>query len=447
MTFADPGDISIKNVEMVFDKLSGINGSGSALQKQKLIAQMLRDMTPAEGKYFIGLITGQMPEKLGAGDGITEQAIALLTGTDNNLVRRVHAITGDIAQTLETAKCGDVALGSVGITLFQPFMPMLAENPKGGIDSVIQKGVPMDWSKKYDGARLLIHKKGYEVKLFSRKMKDVTEQYPEITEAAFRAFPNYDVVVDGECVAVNAEGRVIPFDNVRTNEAKEGKIKRIMKLFDIVYVEEHGHCGESLFNEPFAERKAILHSVVKPDAVMQIAESIVSDDIEEIKRYKELARDEGNEGLIGKALDGIYDFDRRDWTKAKGLLDTIDTTPYAAEYGKGKRKGNFGTIHVGCRRPDGSVMPLGKVATGFSDETLAQITELLRPHVLREEGTMVFFEHNPVVIECACEELQNSKSGEGLAMRFPRVKGVRTDKEADTEERVMAIYDSQTRHK
>lgn len=450
MTFAEPTELSLANVSTIFNSLSAMNGPGSNSLRQSLIATTLLGMTPLEGKYFIGLLSGQMPSGTNAGDGITERAIAEVTGTDSKLVKRVHAVTGNIVDTYNFARHGDnEILKNVGIRVFTPFEPILAEAPKGGFETVLT-GKIFYADKKYDGFRMLIHKLGEVVRIFSRNMEDKTEGFPEICEEICAAFAGHDVVVDGECIGVSAEGRAIPFQNISTRiQRKDGQSNVLVKvkLFDILYLDHN-----SFMDTPYRERRATLDKAYRPNDTIELAEYIVSGDIEEIKKFSELSKSEGNEGLILKDPDGIVDLGERIHYKVKGLLDTIDCAVYAADHGTGKRKSGFGSFYIGCRGADGNIMPLGKVATGFKQKegvggvTLTWMTEQLQPRVVREEGAMVFFGKNPVVIVVACEEIQISPSG-GLSLRFPRVADVRTDKEPDTEERVRSIYDSQTRHK
>lgn len=450
MTFAEQVELSIVEVTGIFDKLAEAGGAGSNTVRQNLIAQTLREMTPQEGKYFIGLLSGQMPSGTNAGDGITERAIAEVTGTDSKLVKRVHAVTGDIRATYNFARHGDnEILKNVGIRLFTPFDPILAEAPKGGFETVLT-GKVFYADKKYDGFRMLIHKRGTRVRIYSRNLEDKTDGFPEICEEICATFEGHDVVVDGECIGVSQEGRAIPFQNISTRiQRKDGgsNILVKVKLFDILYLD-----GNSFMDTPYRERRDTLSNIYRENGTIELAEYIVSGDIEEIKKFSELSKSEGNEGLILKDPDGLVELGERIHYKVKGILDTIDCAVYAADHGTGKRKSGFGSFYIGCRGADGNIMPLGKVATGFKQKegvggvTLTWMTEQLQPCVVREEGAMVFFGKNPVVIVVACEEIQISPTG-GLSLRFPRVADVRTDKEPDTEERVRSIYDSQTRHK
>lgn len=454
-SFLEPVELTVEQVEAVFSKLTEISGSGSNAARQKLIADTMRQMTPVEAKYFVAILCEQMPKGVGVGDGLSEQGIACATGTDSRLTSRVHNIKNDINVVLTIARKGDKALDAIDVTVFEPFWPMLAEGLKKGrtMKDVIKPGHKILADKKYDGFRLLIHLENGIVKLYSRQLEDKTDGFPEIVAAVKAAFPGVKkLIIDGECIGVSDEGRAIPFKKISTRiQKKDGSaatVKVKVKLFDILALEGH----EYLFKLPYAERKALLASVLVPNDTFVPAECIITDDIMKVQEFFDLSREEGNEGLIIKELDGTYDFGDRHWIKAKGVLDTIDCVIYGAEWGYGKRQGVFGTFYIACLDGNGGYVPLGKCGNGFKDLkdkggiTLDEMTEMLRPLIMSDDGEVAMFNwaHAPV-IEVASEEITFNADG-GCAMRFPKFISLRTDKKADLYERVMTIFDGQSRH-
>jgi DNA ligase-1 len=311
-----------------------------------------------------------------------------------------------------------------------------------------------DWEEaavetKFDGARVQVHWDGSEVALYSRNMEDVTDALPELVEFV-EAQVDAPAILDGEAVAVGDDGEPLAFQEI---------LKRFRRKHDVeamreeVGVELHAfdclHAGgEDLLDAPFRERHDRLASVVGDDSA--VSELLISDDPDEIAAFEERALDAGHEGIMLKNPAAAYTpGDRgKDWLKRKPDVETLDLVVTGAEWGEGRRASFLGTFLLSARdEPTGDFETIGKVATGITDEELADLTELLEPHVASEDGQAVDIEP-AVVFEVGYEEIQASPTySSGYALRFPRFVTVREDKTpetADTIERVERLADEQS---
>jgi len=286
---------------------------------------------------------------------------------------------------------------------------------------------------KYDGTRFQFHKVGKECRMYSRKLEDVTGAVPDVIEALDRAIP-HDVIVDGEVIAVK-DGRPRPFQFVlqrfrRKHEVEEaiGRVDLVPHLFDILYLD-----GDTIIDRPFFERRKILEGT----ASAYLAPQWVSDDVSRLEEIYADALDAGHEGVMLKTLDAAYTPGVRgkNWIKIKPAVDTLDLAVIGAEWGEGRRARLFGSFLLACQQ-EGELLPVGKVATGLSDEDLAAIYDLLKDLVIAEKGKEVVLE--PVVVfEVGYAEVQKSPTyASGYALRFPRFVRVREDKGVDEVETV-----------
>ena len=340
---------------------------------------------------------------------------------------------------------GAAGLARFAVALHRPVQPMLATPADDIAGAMTQLGTAaLEW--KVDGARMQVHKAGGKVKVYTRALKDVTASVPEIVEA-LQALPAEELILDGEAVALAADGSPQPFQVTMRRFGRKLDVERTRAelplaayFFDCLLVD-----GTSLLDRPARERFAALAAALPTRLVIP---RIVTDDVAIAETFYADALARGHEGVMVKSLDAPYEAGRRgaSWLKVK-RAHTLDLVVLAAEWGHGRRKGSLSNLHLGARDPaTGGWVMLGKTFKGMTDALLAwQTTELLARELERDSYTV--WVKPELVVEIAFNEMQESPQYPGgLALRFARVKGYRDDKradEADTIETVRALHASQ----
>jgi len=289
-----------------------------------------------------------------------------------------------------------------------------------------------DWGEaavewKFDGARVQLHYDGEDVRLFSRNVEDVTDPLPEVVAFA-EAHLDAPAILDGEVLAVDDAGDPLPFQEILRRFRRKHDVSQAreavgveVRFFDCLHAD-----GEDLLDAPLRERHARLTAVLDAG----VSEFVVSDDPDEIADVEAAALDAGHEGIMLKKPDSRYTPGRRgkNWRKRKPDVETLDLVVTGAEWGEGRRANVLGTFLLAARTDDG-YEPLGKVATGVTDEELAELTDRLEPHVRSQDGQVLDLEP-AVVFEVGYEEIQRSPTySSGYALRFPRFVSVRDDKD------------------
>ena len=309
---------------------------------------------------------------------------------------------------------------------------------------------------KYDGARLVIHKKGHEIWLYTRRLENVTKQFPEVVEQSRKRIKARECIIEGEMVGFDSRtGKPLPFQSLSQRIKRKYDIHDIAKkipvqvnLFDITYLE-----GRVLFDMPFRERREKLESVVDQlKGKFQLAKQLVTNDVKKAESFYQESLEAGQEGLIIKNLDASYQPGRRVgfWLKVKPTMENLDLAIIGATWGTGKRAGWLGSLVLGARDTEsGDFAECGMIGTGIKEKddkegiTFSELTRLLRPNIEEEKGNKVTIRPN-VVVEVAYEEIQKSPNySSGYALRFPRVVRIRIDKgpdETDTLERLSKLY-------
>ncbi|MDD4137087.1 MAG: ATP-dependent DNA ligase [Methanoregula sp.] len=426
----------------VYNELIAIAGTeGKKSQREKLLAvrRLLANAHPLEGRYLARIMLEEL--RIGVGEGSVREAIAKAFSVDSALVE--HAMQGlnDMGEVARLAKTGPDALRDVRLTPFHPVRMMLAQ--QGSIAEMIKDQGVIAAEFKYDGSRFQFHKKGNWARLYSRRLEDVTAALPDVIGQLTGA-TDHDVILDGEVIAIK-NGRPMPFQSVlrrfrRRHDIAEAQeaIEMVPNVFDILYLD-----GETLIDLPFSERRKKLESVV----TQYIAPQVVSGDQATIEKTYDAALAAGHEGIMIKVPSSPYTPGQRgkNWIKIKPEVDTLDLAVIGAEWGEGKRAHVFGSFLVACQ-DQGKLVPLSRVATGFSDEQLAEVYEMLKDSVIKKAGKEVAFEPS-LVIEVGYAELQASQNYEaGFALRFPRFIRIRDDKDIpdiETIESIRARYQRQ----
>lgn len=409
---------------------------GKKSQREKLLAvrRLLGNAHPLEGRYLARIMLEEL--RIGVGEGSVREAIAKAFSVDSALVEHAMQALNDSGEVARLSKIGSEALKDVDITPFHPVRMMLAQ--QGAIADMIAGHGQIAAEYKYDGSRFQFHKKGNWARMYSRRLEDVTGALPDVIEQLLGA-TDHDVILDGEVIAIK-DGKPMPFQSVlrrfrRRHDVAEATaaIELVPNVFDILWLD-----GETLIDLPLTERRKKLESIV----TMFIAPQVMSSDAALIENVYTEAIAAGHEGIMIKVPDSPYSPGQRgkNWIKIKPEVDTLDLAVIGAEWGEGKRAHAFGSFLVACQ-DEGKLIPLSRVATGFSDEQLAEVYGLLRDTVIAKSGKEVTFEPS-LVFEVGYAELQASTNYEGgFALRFPRFIRIRDDKDLPDIETIESIRD------
>jgi len=435
--------LSHQDLELVevYQKLIAISARGGATsQKEKLrtVKLLLGDASPLEGRYLSRIMLEEL--RIGVGEGTVREAIAKAFSVDPALVEHAMQALNDLGEVARLAKEAPDTLTDVRITPFHPVRMMLAQ--QGSIAGMVEEHGEVAAEYKYDGSRFQFHKQGTAAKMYSRRLEDVSAALPDVIELLLSS-TDHDVILDGEVIAIK-DGRPMPFQSVlrrfrRRHDIAEAKeaIRMVPNVFDILYLD-----GETLIDLPFSERRKKLESAVKEF----VAPQVVSGDQAEIEKTYNDALAAGHEGIMIKVRDSPYTPGQRgkNWIKIKPEVDTLDLAVIGAEWGEGKRAHVFGSFLVACQ-DQGKLVPLSRVATGFSDEQLAEVYELLKDTVISRSGKEVTFEPE-LVFEVGYAELQVSPTyAAGFALRFPRFIRLRDDKDTTEIETLDSIKERYSR--
>jgi DNA ligase-1 len=432
--------LTVGAVDAACARLAAVAGPGSQRERRRVLDELLGAATEPEQRFLRALLVGELRQ--GALEGVMVDAVAAAAGVARAEVARALMLRGDLGAVAALALArGAAGLREVGLELGRPLQPMLAqpaEDLPAALARVGEGEAAVEW--KLDGARIQVHRRDADVRVFTRTLDDITARVPEVVEVA-RALPVRAVVLDGEAIALRPDGRPHPFQVTasrlgtrRDVEAQRAALPLTPFLFDVLHVD-----GEDLLDRPGAERLAAL-AALAPDGVRvpraladgpAAAEAVLAD---------ALAR--GHEGVMVKSLAAPYAAGRRGggWLKVKPR-HTLDLVVLAAEWGHGRRRGWLSNLHLGARDGDGWVM-LGKTFKGLTDAMLRWQTErLLALEVARDAWTVHV--RPELVVEVAFDGVQASpRYPGGVALRFARVLRHRPDKpatEADTLQAVLAI--------
>jgi DNA ligase-1 len=433
--------LQLVDVDEALTELKAIKGTGSSTTRNERLRDLMRRATRAEQDFIVRMLTGELRQ--GALEAILVDAVAKATDISTATVRRAVMMAGTLAPVARAALvAGESGLTGFGIQLFQPVQPMLAQ-PADDVDEALgQLGTEVSLEWKLDGARIQVHKSGDDVRVFTRNLRDVTPAVPEVV-AAVKQLEARDAILDGEVIALRADGAPHPFPVTMQRFGRKLEIEKMRAdipltpfFFDLLYAD-----GESLVDASQESRVARL-GLVAPSTVVPI---VVRPSPESARQFLAETLRRGHEGVMVKALAAGYAAGRRgqQWLKVK-LARTLDLVILAAEWGHGRRTGFLSNLHLGARDPEhGGFVMLGKTFKGLTDEMLAWQTDKLRALEISHDRHTVFVRPE-IVVEIAFNEVQaSSQYPGGLALRFARVKSYRKDKsaaDADTIDAVREIY-------
>ena len=470
--------LNVQRVYETFDKMARASGSGAVDAKISLLAGLLADATPKEAKYIMRTVTGNL--RLGIADMTVLDALAIAYGGGKEareLIERAYNISSDLGRVAKVvAEKGLGGIKKFQVIVGEPIRPMLAERLSSPEEILEKLGGKCIAEYKYDGERIQAHKKGSEVMLFSRRLENISDQYPDAVELVKKHVLAKDAILEAECVAIDPEtGEMRPFQELMHRRRKYG-IEKAMEeypvslfMFDALYVD-----GKDLTLEPYPVRRETLEKTIRESERVKVAKYIITDDVKELENFFLEAIENGCEGLVCKSIaeDSVYQAGARGWLWIKykrdyksEMTDTVDLVVVGAFHGRGKRAGTYGALLLAAYNPNNDTFEtVTKCGTGFTDEDLAKLPEMMKKHVISHKHPRVnsiieadvWFEP-AVVIEVLGAEITLSpihtcamgtiRKGSGLAIRFPRFTGnYRLDKAAEdatSAEEIVEMYRGQ----
>jgi DNA ligase 1 len=432
---AAEASLTIGDLDLAVAEIQGTTGGGSAARRGQLLRRVLGRATRDEADFVRRLLTGELRQ--GALAGIMIDAVAKAAGVPADLARRALMLSGDLPRTAEIAMTeGEEGLRAVGFELFRPILPMLASTAENVGDALAGfDRASVEW--KLDGIRIQIHRRGQEVRVYTRNLNEITDALPGIV-AAVRGLPLKQAVFDGEALWMGEEGPAAFQDTVARIDRDAPPEGIATFLFDVLHVD-----GDDLLDTPLQDRAARLDALAQE---LRIPGAFTSD-AEVAQHVLDDALNAGHEGVVVKDAASPYAAGRRgkSWRKVKPVK-TYDLVVLGAEWGHGRRQGWLSNLHLGARDPrTGEFVMVGKTFKGMTDELLRWQTKELLEREVGRQGIAVLVRPE-LVVEVALDGVQSStRYPGGVALRFARIKRYRSDKgpaEADTIDDLRALLPS-----
>jgi len=470
--------ITVERVYETLFKIANLEGKGSQDLKMKYISSLLNDATPLEAKFVLNILLGTL--RLGIAENTVMDALAIgFTGKKEyrKQIEDAYNVSSDLGKVSEViASEGLDGIKKFQISLFSPVRPMLADRIKSEEEAI--KKMPSEFAAEYklDGERVQIHKQADKIILFSRSLENITKYYPDIVENIGNSLDVNEGIFEAEIVAINENtGEFLPFQELMHRRRKYKLKKAVLQypitvnFFDVLYFD-----GKNCLNLKYSERRKILENSVKENNFAKLVPMAIVKNENEVEDFLENSINSGCEGLMLKILDAAYRAGIRggNWLKLKReyrneLGDSLDLVVIGAYFGKGRRTGRYGTLLLATYNPEKDNFPsICKVGTGFTDESLDQLYQILsnkvilkkNPRIESEMEADVWFEPE-LVLEIVASEITLSpihktalgtiRKGAGLALRFPKFTGkIRIEKgseDASTDEEVYSLYKGQTK--
>ena len=469
-------DITVERVYETLFKIAKLEGSHSQDMKMKYISSLLNDASPLEANYILKLLLGTL--RLGVAENTMMDALAIAFSGDKDnrkILQHAYNVSSDLGKVAETiAIDGIEEVKKFKIILFNPIRPMLADRIKSEEEAIEKIGTAFAAEYKLDGERVQLHIEGEKMELFSRSLENISNYYPDIIEKIPKNIQVDNIIVEAEIVAVNENtGEFLPFQELMHRRRKHKIEKAVtqypitVNFFDILYCN-----GKSCLELNYKDRRKKLEKSVKEDDFAKYVPMSIVTNKNEIEDFMENSINAGSEGLMLKMLDKPYQAGSRGshWLKLKReyqneLGDSLDLVVIGGFFGKGRRTGSYGTLLLATYDEDEDVFTsICKVGTGFTDEDLDQLYQILNPKVtikknpriISEMKADVWFEPE-LVIEVVASEITLSpihkaamdkiRKETGLALRFPKFTGkIRVEKtveDASTNEEIIALYKGQ----
>jgi len=470
--------ITVERVYETLFKIAKLKGKGSQDLKMKHISSLLNDATPLEAKFVLKILLGTL--RLGIAENTVMDALAIaFTGKKENReqIENAYNVSSDLGKvSLIVATDGIDEIKKFKISLFSPIRPMLADRVQSEKDVI--KKMPEQFAAEYklDGERVQIHKQSDKIILFSRRLENITQYYPDIVENIGKSLNVNEGVFEAEIVPINENtGEFLPFQELMHRRRKYKLDKAVsqypitVNFFDVLYYDK-----KDCLNLECSERRKILEQIVREDNFSKLVPMLLVKNENEIEDFLENSINAGCEGLMLKAPSAPYRAGMRgsNWLKLKReyrneLGDSLDLIVVGAYFGRGRRTGLYGTLLLATYNPEKDNLPsICKVGTGFTDESLDQLYQILsnkvtlkkNPRIVSEMEADIWFEPE-LVLEIVASEITLSpihktgldliRKSSGFALRFPKFTGkIRYEKaveDASTGEEVFALYKRQSK--
>ncbi len=458
-------------VQKVFEnlrKISEMEGAGTVDRKVQLVAELMTSAKPNESKYIIRTILGEL--RVGLGEGTIRDAIVWAFFADKagvkydkttndltlseeerinydkyvTLVQEALDVANDFADVARVAKeKGEPGLQNITLLPGKPVKVMLFQKAKNIADAFVTVGKPAAFEQKYDGFRLQIHRHNGRLTLYTRRLEDVTAQFPDVVKKIAKQVKGDNFIIDAEVVGIDQKTKkYLPFQSISQRIKRKYDIQEIaekfpveVNVFDVLFYE-----GRSLLKTPFIERRNVMKKIITElKHELKMAEQVITDDDAVAEKFYKDSLEAGNEGVMAKNLQGIYKPGSRVGfgVKVKPTMDTLEVVIVGAEWGEGKRSSWLSSFVIAIRDPEtNSFVEIGRVGTGIKEKveegvSFEQLTQLLQPLIIEEKGKEVKVRPE-IVIEVDYEEIQKSPTySSGFALRFPRLVKLRTDRSSE----------------
>ncbi len=459
-------NLTIKKVFDNIRKLATLEGSGSVDQKIKLVAELLTSAKPVEAKYIVRTVLEEL--RVGVAHGTLRDAVVwAYFGKDlkikydkekndisldaeqrksyNEHVDAVQSAldaSNDFSLVAEAASKGLKELAKISLKVGTPIKVMLAPKAKNVADAFERVGKPAEAEFKMDGFRMQVHKDKDKITIFTRRLDNVTKQFPDVVEAVRKHTKADSFILDSEAVGYNPDTKkYLPFQNISQRIKRKYDIEDMAKklpvelnVFDVLE-----YNGKPTLSTPFRERREIIERIIKesPRHIV-LAEKLVTDKEDAVAKFFKKSIAAGHEGLMLKNLDAPYKPGARVgyMVKLKETMENLDLAIVGAEWGEGKRSSWLSSFTLACIDDEGNYLKIGKVGTGIKEKeefkgeegiTFEELTKLLKPLITKEKGREVSVKPK-VIVEVAYEEIQKSPTySSGYALRFPRLMRLRSD--------------------
>jgi DNA ligase 1 len=413
-------------------KITHITGNGTVDKKVAIVSELLIESRDRESCYIVRTLIGDL--RIGVAE-------AVLLDSDLDMpekVQKAYNSINDFAQIFKFAFLGKKSFEHVSLVPGRALNVMLATKVSNVAEAFKVCGKPAAFEYKYDGFRILISFDGKEIKLFTRRLEDVTLQFPDVIETVSEYVDAKSFILDAEAVGFDSSnGKYLPFEAISQRIKRKYDILELasklpveVKVFDVLYLN-----GENKVELPFIERRKLLENVVESVKLkISLSEQIITDSEKEVEKFYKDALKIGEEGLMIKNLNSTYISGRYvgNMAKLKPDVADLDLVIVGAEYGTGKRAGGLTSFIVACRKGD-EFLEIGKVSSGLKEKSsegtsYSEIDSILRPFILKEEGNKVFIKPS-VVVSVSYQNIQpSSVYSSGFALRFPRITHYRPER-------------------
>ena len=443
---AQPPPLTILDVYRTLEEIAVTAGRGSRARKNALLHDLLERATAVEAKYLAKVVFQEM--RHGVSEGILLDGTAKAAGVKTSVVRRANQMWGDVGEVALVAMTGgEDGLGIAAPRLFRPIKPMLAQTAEEIEEAFARFGDGFALEYKLDGARVQIHRRGDEVRIYSRRLSNVTESLPDLVAQVREGLEADEAILDGEAIAVDATGRPLPFQHLMRRFRRKRDVSATIKeipvelyLFDAMHLN-----GASLVDLPYADRWQALRGTAGD---LKLMPRLIAPTPDQGSAFSDAAYRAGHEGVMAKDLGSPYAPGSRGkaWLKLKHVM-SLDLVIVAADWGYGRRHGWLSNYHLAALDQEtGEFQIVGKTFKGLTDVEFQAMTEqLLALERSRQQGTVSV--EPRVVVEVLFNEIQESTQYEsGLALRFARISRFRPDKgihDADTLQTLRQLYEEQ----